>query len=351
MLVSDIVLYSNVRIILYKVHMLDSYTATLILYSMLTRCSIIINTTGGMRDYLVEFISSVCCSMQLIYNAKNASASLCLFPNRTWMYTTTRTVKRRCCYGNAHNPSCRDSTTAVNQSEESSTVYWSRTPSNTPKMVAKIQSDEFVDMSELLPDRLGCPKTGHTFEDQAIPRPRRRYVSTILEWIQCFGIYIAALTQKHPERIPDLLGYQQLIIEASLEYEGDNWLGYDRQFQLTAAATQNTAWGHIDQTLWSLAFSAKAKASRCKYCFSIIHTAAECAWAPEQLTSNPVTQPMLLFSQRHPPPVCFKWNSAPGRCPVSGCRYNHICLYCANNPNVFDKRHKGIHCPHYSAGQ
>ena len=71
----------------------------LILYSMLTRCSIIINTTGGMRDYLVEFISSVCCSIQLIYNAKNASASLCLFPNRM-MYTTTQTVKQRCCYGN-----------------------------------------------------------------------------------------------------------------------------------------------------------------------------------------------------------------------------------------------------------
>ena len=41
------------------------------------------------------------------------------------------------------------------------------------KMVAKIQSDEFVDMSELLPDRLGCPKTGQTSEDQVIPRPRR----------------------------------------------------------------------------------------------------------------------------------------------------------------------------------
>ena len=51
---------------------------------------------------------------------------------------------------------------------------------------------------------------------------------------------MAVLTQKHPERIPDLLGYQQLIIEASLEYEGDNWLGYDRQFRLTAAAVRHS---------------------------------------------------------------------------------------------------------------
>ena len=107
------------------------------------------------------------------------------------------------------------------------------------KMVAKIQSNEFVDMSELLPNRLGCLKTGQITEDQATSRPmaRKRYVSTILEWIQCFGIYMVVLTQKHPEPISDLLGYQHLIITASLEYEGDNWLGYDRQFRLTAAAT------------------------------------------------------------------------------------------------------------------
>ena len=88
------------------------------------------------------------------------------------------------------------------------------------KMVAKIQSNEFVDMSELLPDCLGCLKTGQITEDQATSRPmaRKRYVSTILEWIQCFGIYMAVLTQKHPERISDLLGYQHLIITASLEY-------------------------------------------------------------------------------------------------------------------------------------
>ena len=55
---------------------------------------------------------------------------------------------------------------------------------------------------------------------------RKRYVSTILEWIQCFGIYMAVLMQKHPEHIPDLSGYQHLIITASLEYDSDNWLGY-----------------------------------------------------------------------------------------------------------------------------
>ena len=215
------------------------------------------------------------------------------------------------------------------------------------KIVTKIQSEDFVDMSELLPDQLGCSKSGQASEDLSTPKSKKRQVSTILEWIQCFGIYMAVLTQKYPEQIPDLLGYQFLIIEAHQEYEVDNWLAYDRRFRLSAAANHNTVWGHIDQTLWSLAFSGKAKASRCKHCFSISHQSTECTWAPEHPIST--TQPMPLFPQRRPPPVCFKCNSTPGQCPVIGCAYDHICLYCANNPMVLDKRHKGIHCPQYQS--
>ena len=32
------------------------------------------------------------------------------------------------------------------------------------------------------------------------------------------------------------MAYQSLIIEVHLEYEGDNWLAYDRWFRLSAAA-------------------------------------------------------------------------------------------------------------------
>ena len=46
----------------------------------------------------------------------------------------------------------------------------------------------------------------------------RRALSEILEWFQCFATHIAVCCQKQPQRIQDLLGYQTLIIEASLEY-------------------------------------------------------------------------------------------------------------------------------------
>ena len=108
-------------------------------------------------------------------------------------------------------------------------------------------------MAELLPDRLGSYRN-LTLEDKGgSPKSKRRGVTNILEWIQCFSIYIAIIAQKHPERVPDLLGYQSLIIDASIQYEGDSGIGYDRRFSLSAVANSTKIWSSLDPTLWNLA--------------------------------------------------------------------------------------------------
>ena len=57
-------------------------------------------------------------------------------------------------------------------------------PPVTRKMVTKIEAGEFIDMADLLPDRLSCYH-GHATEDEN--KSKKRCVSNILEWIQCFG--------------------------------------------------------------------------------------------------------------------------------------------------------------------
>ena len=66
-------------------------------------------------------------------------------------------------------------------------------------------------------------------EERQGQKPKRRQVTNILEWVQCFSIYMAVLTKKAPNRIQDLLVYQGLILETGMEY-ADGWLGYDRRF-------------------------------------------------------------------------------------------------------------------------
>ena len=115
------------------------------------------------------------------------------------------------------------------------------------KLVDRIQAGEFVDMAELLPDRMGCTAAlFHNEKVDKLQKSKRRQVSTITEWIQCFSIYAAVLTAKHPNSIQDLLGYQALIVEACSEYSNEAWLGYDRRFRQMAAASPGITWARID---------------------------------------------------------------------------------------------------------
>ena len=65
---------------------------------------------------------------------------------------------------------------------------------------------------------------------------------------------MAVIFRKQPERMPDMLGYLILIVEANMEYEGEAWLGYDRCFRQRAAADHSVVWSQSDTTLWDLAF-------------------------------------------------------------------------------------------------
>ena len=213
------------------------------------------------------------------------------------------------------------------------------------KIANKIESGEFLDMAELLLDRLGSFRS-LTLEDKGgVPKSRRRAVTNILEWIQCFSIYIAIIAQKSPERVLDLLGYKSLIINASIQYEGDGWVRYDRRFRLSAAANSIKVWASLDPTLWNLACAGNARVSRCKHCFALTHTSSECEWASEAAQPSSTPPQPLFDPTRQYRRICRKWNNTPGQCPVAGCTYEHICLTCAYDPTISNKVHKVIHCP------
>ena len=200
------------------------------------------------------------------------------------------------------------------------------------KLVKRIEAGYFIEMGELLPERLGAANVGTDDDGFKAPKPKPRPVTTILEWAQCFGIYVAVLSRTQPERVPDLLAYQALIIQAQVEYQGDSWLGYDRTFRLRAMSQPDLKWSSVDPTLWSLAFSGKGKINRCRHCFSLTHTSSECGWNSASQTSSTTGTP---HSARPPqafrrfPAVCYAWNnSAAPNCPYPDCKYEHKCTIC-----------------------
>ena len=116
-------------------------------------------------------------------------------------------------------------------------------------------------MADLIPSHLG-------FEEITGSKPRQRSVTNISKWLQAFAVYVSVISKKQPQRVPDLMGYQILMLEVSNECQNNHWLAYDRRFRQFAASQPSWKWSNTDTTLWSLAFTGQAKASCCKNCFS-----------------------------------------------------------------------------------
>ena len=88
--------------------------------------------------------------------------------------------------------------------------------------VEKIESGAFIEMGDLIPTRLGL-------YDMARLKLRCS-VTNISEWLQAFTVYVSVIAKKQPYCVPNLMGYQILILEASNNYCNECWLGYDRHF-------------------------------------------------------------------------------------------------------------------------
>ena len=187
-------------------------------------------------------------------------------------------------------------------------------------------------MAELLPDYLSSADA-NVWDRRANNKHKLSEVDNIMDWIECFSIYIAVLSRSAPDRVADMVGYQSLIICASQYQRAGHWVIYDRRFRLKAAAKKKKKWSVIDVTIWNMVFPD--------------HTLDTHRLGRPQLT----TPANAYCPPRRPVPelktqICLKWNENPEGCLRPSCRFDHICYRCIHNPRITDKNHKAIECPH-----
>lgn len=90
------------------------------------------------------------------------------------------------------------------------------------RLIKRILEGNLIDMSELTIDYLTMSLLDETSKS---PNPKRHPVTSIIEWTQFFANYTTIQIQAL-EVISNLLGYQHLILKASLE-SGNGWAVYD----------------------------------------------------------------------------------------------------------------------------
>jgi len=201
------------------------------------------------------------------------------------------------------------------------------------KLVKRIHDGSYVEMAELLTATL-ISRHYEADDHTASHRKTSKEVTDIMDWIQCFGMYVAIVSLKSPHRIPDLIGYQNLIVQSSIDSHEGRWIIYDRRFCLKASATTIPEWSAIDITVWRMPFPERPPA------ISNYRT-------PRSLPCKPPAQSF----RGGPPPasatrVCLEWNESPDPgCPRPSCRFDHICYRCVQT-NIVNKKHKAIFFPY-----
>ena len=237
-------------------------------------------------------------------------------------------------------PSCSITVPTLPPFEKTSTPLYigGGMPPIPAKLAKLIQEGLFIEMVELMPDYLRSPNPSD--EDLLKhSKPKNWEITNIVDWIQCFSLYIAVVCRSQPQQITDLLGYQNLIITSHQRFPDFNWATYDREFRQQAAARTIPDWSVLDNTLWNLArqsttHSSTTQFTRQPYKFQQMEKTYRSQLPPA------ITQPRIA-------PICLDWNENPtAGCSHLNCRYDHTCYRCIHTPGIPDKHHKAIYCPH-----
>ena len=137
------------------------------------------------------------------------------------------------------------------------------------KLFGKIYKGEFVDIAELLHDNMEAERWRTYSQSMETSRgggsTARREIPDLLSWIQCFGMYAAVAASKSPDRIPQLLAYQTMIVREARRCGGKGWLNYETMFRQQAAINPSCDWLKFNNTLYSCTFQ-NERGRTCTWC-------------------------------------------------------------------------------------
>ena len=204
------------------------------------------------------------------------------------------------------------------------------------KVAKRILDLEYMEMAEIAAEDDPIQSTGHP------AGPSRPPVTNISQWLERYSVMAAILATRFPEKAPELLAYQSSIIRAERNYEGKQWVAYDRQYRREALARKDLNWSVPNVRLYNEAFTGRARAiPRCSYCLRDDHTASACPSIPSRPFpwDTPVWPAPTALGQASRPvqaEACRNYND--GRCKRFNCIYQDICMGC-------QEAHAWINCP------
>ena len=187
------------------------------------------------------------------------------------------------------------------------------------KVKQQIWSNDYFDLSLLLnKSSLAPPDFTYALDLRGImptlsaapPRAQTK-ISSILQWIDAFEIFVAVYTQRDPTATASLLKHSQVV--RALSSLGGDWMHYDEQFRLIRQC-KPIPWDEVNTTLWS-----KALIRRSLKQFPQTQVSVN--------SQRPQQRSRFNKGQVHPRGFCFRF-SGGGTCSSPNCSFAHKCYHC-----------------------
>ena len=192
----------------------------------------------------------------------------------------------------------------------------------------KLMRWEFVDLGEFRP-RTSLDRGAQDTETEKlvvlpgfeVAQAKKRPITNIITWVQCFSKYTAAVAQKYPECTPGFMSHMLVVLKAFGEVEEPGWCLYDEAFREKMASMGLKQWPGVDVQVYQ----------------------ETCGGFPRKRTERP-TEPRMAGSSGIKRPtggpkqtVCWQYND--GSCSYGRqCKFPHVCEVCRG-------AHPKSHCP------
>lgn len=188
---------------------------------------------------------------------------------------------------------------------------------------------EFVDLADFR-QRSAAEKTAS--DDNAdklmvlpgfeVAHSKKKPVTDIITWMQCFSRYTAAMAQSFPDCTTGFMSHMITVLKAYAEVEEPAWWEYDEAYREKMASTGNRSWKGMDVALYQELCGSRPRRR------APIPPSDTKGTAKVALGKRPV-------ESRRKPHVCWLFNE--GECTYgTRCKFPHVCEVCQGN---HPKRH------------
>lgn len=196
-------------------------------------------------------------------------------------------------------------------------------PSLPHEFVKKIANHEYVELGDLLPERI---QEASLFPEGKLRR-RSSPIEKFVDWVLAFSTYSHGLLAKNPAIAAELITFMGTVARLARDHPGMAWSAYERNFRANMTADHSLSWKKLDQEVWALAMVGQP---------GIGHGSSVSGSSSAPPSYNPAYNPPNA-RKRSTAQVCRVWNEGKF-CPFKTCPYSHVCSTC------FSPQHRATSC-------